>query len=50
MATLGGEEALDYLSFVAESHDDPEIRELAKAAKARLERHRGGADDGVAGK
>jgi hypothetical protein len=49
MATLGGDEALDYLSFVAETHDDPEIRQLAREAKARLERHRGG-DQGVAGK
>jgi hypothetical protein len=38
IATLGGEEALDYLSFIAQSHDDQEIRELAAAAKARLER------------
>jgi hypothetical protein len=38
IATLGGDEALDYLSFVAQSHDDEEIRDLATAAKARLER------------
>ena len=39
IATLGGDEALDYLSFIAASHDDDEIRALAGAAKARLERH-----------
>jgi hypothetical protein len=38
IATLGGQEALDYLSFVAESHDDEEIRSEAAAAKARVER------------
>ena len=40
IALLGGDEALDYLSFVAASHDDEEIRGLAAAAKARLERRR----------
>lgn len=40
IATLGGDEALDYLSFIAQSHDDEEIRELATAAKSRLERRR----------
>jgi hypothetical protein len=39
LAALGGQEALDYLSFIAQSHDDEEIRDLAGAAKARLERH-----------
>jgi hypothetical protein len=38
IAILGGEEARDYLSFVAASHDDEEIRRLATEAKARLER------------
>ena len=38
ISILGGDEALDYLSFVAESHDDEEIRGLAAAAKGRLER------------
>jgi hypothetical protein len=38
IATLGGDEALDYLSFVAATHDDEEIRALAVAAKQRLER------------
>jgi HEAT repeat protein len=44
IATLGGDEALDYLSFVAASHDDEEIRALAAAAKQRLERHQAAAD------
>jgi hypothetical protein len=38
IAILGGDEARDYLGFVAESHDDPEIRKLAVDAKRRLER------------
>jgi hypothetical protein len=38
ISTLGGEEAFEYLSFVAASHDDEEIRSLASAAKTRLER------------
>jgi hypothetical protein len=38
IATLGGDEALDYLSFVAASHEDEEIRAIAAAAKGRLER------------
>jgi hypothetical protein len=39
IATLGGREAQEYLSFVAETHDDEEIRDMAKAALDRLERH-----------
>jgi hypothetical protein len=39
IATLGGSEAKDYLAFVAETHDDEEIRDMAKAALERLERH-----------
>ena len=39
IATLGGDEALDYLGFIAASHDDEEIRALATSARARLERH-----------
>jgi HEAT repeats len=38
IATLGGEEAAEYLSFVADGHDDPEIRSIAAEAKARLQR------------
>jgi hypothetical protein len=44
IATLGGDEALDYLSFVAASQDDEEIRGLAAAAKARLERRQRGSE------
>jgi hypothetical protein len=39
IAMLGGREAQDYLSFVAETHDDEEIRAMAKAALARLTQH-----------
>jgi hypothetical protein len=38
IATLGGLEAQEYLSFVAETHDDEEIREMAKEAMDRLTR------------
>jgi hypothetical protein len=38
IAILGGEEADQYLSFVAATHDDDEIRAEAAAARARLER------------
>jgi hypothetical protein len=38
IAILGGDEANDYLSFVAQSHDDEEIRKLAADAKGRLDR------------
>jgi len=36
VASLGGPEAKDYLSFVAENHDDPDIRKMAQAALDRL--------------
>jgi len=36
ISLIGGDEARDYLAFVAQSHDDPEIRELAKAASERM--------------
>jgi HEAT repeat protein len=36
---LGGREAQEYLSFVAETHDDEEIRTMAKDAMERLARH-----------
>jgi HEAT repeats len=36
IATLGGQEAQDYLAFVAETHDDEEIKEMAKEALGRL--------------
>jgi hypothetical protein len=38
ISILGGEEADDYLSFVAGSHEDEEIRAEAAAARARLQR------------
>jgi len=40
ISILGGEEADDYLSFIASSHDDEEIRAEAKAARERLQRRR----------
>jgi len=42
MATLGGREAGEYLSFVAETHDDEEIRGMARSALERLAKHREG--------
>jgi hypothetical protein len=44
IAILGGDEAREYLSFVAESHDDEEIRKLAADAQSRLNRHAPGLD------
>jgi hypothetical protein len=38
ISILGGQEADDYLAFVASSHDDEEIRADAAAARARLQR------------
>jgi hypothetical protein len=38
IAILGGQEAEEYLSFVAATHDDDEIRAAASAAHARLQR------------
>ena len=46
IAILGGKEAEEYLSFVAETHDDDEIRGEAAAAKARLERRAEAAANG----
>ena len=43
IAILGGDEAREYLSFVAETHDDEEIRRLAADAQTRLLRR----DDGA---
>lgn len=40
IAALGGDEARDYLSFVAEGHTDEEIRHMAAEARDRLERRR----------
>jgi hypothetical protein len=38
IATLGGQEAADYLGFVADTHEDEEIRQMAKQALERLKR------------
>lgn len=38
MATLGGQEAMDYLSFVADAHEDEDIRAMAKKALERAKR------------
>jgi HEAT repeat protein len=35
LAALGGQEASDYLDFVANAHEDEEIRNMAKAALLR---------------
>ena len=43
ISILGGQEAEDYLSFVAATHDDEEIRTAAAAARARLLRRQGDA-------
>jgi hypothetical protein len=45
IAALGGPEAADYLGFVADGHEDPEIKEMAKAAKQRMERKGGGGEE-----
>ena len=36
ISLIGGDEARDYLAFVAQSHDDQEIRDVAKAASERM--------------
>jgi hypothetical protein len=36
IAVLGGEEAADYLGFVADGHEDPEIKAMAAEARRRL--------------
>jgi hypothetical protein len=38
IAVLGGSEARDYLSFVAQNHDDDEVRAMAKQALDTLDR------------
>jgi len=42
LGVLGGQEAEEFLSFVADTHDDPEIKRMAKQALARLGRDAGG--------
>jgi hypothetical protein len=41
ISILGGQEAEEYLSFVAATHDDEEIRSAATAARMRLNRRQG---------
>jgi HEAT repeat protein len=38
IAMLGGQEASEYLAFVADTHEDEEIRQMAKQALERLKR------------
>lgn len=38
IGTLGGDEAVEYLSFVADAHEDEEIKQMAKQALERLKR------------
>jgi hypothetical protein len=39
IATIGGKEAADYLAFVADAHEDEELRKMARAALERLARN-----------
>jgi hypothetical protein len=48
ISILGGQEAEDYLSFVAATHDDDEIRAAAAAARSRLGRRKGETEAGAA--
>ena len=48
ISILGGQEADDYLSFVAASHDDDDIRAAAAAARDRLQRREAEAGAGAA--
>jgi hypothetical protein len=43
ISLIGGEEATDYLNFVAASHDDPDIRQAAREAADRMARRKGDA-------
>jgi hypothetical protein len=38
ISLIGGEEAAEYLAFVADSHDDADIRQAAREARDRLQR------------
>jgi hypothetical protein len=38
ISMLGGDEAVEYLSFVADAHEDEEIKQMAKKALERLKR------------
>src|SRR6185369_10212012 len=44
ISQIGGEEAEQYLSFVADAHEDADIRQQAREAHERLLRRRGGGD------
>ena len=46
ISQIGGEEAEQYLSFVADAHEDADIRQQAREAHDRLLRHRGARDSG----
>jgi hypothetical protein len=46
IATLGGDEAVEYLSFVAEAHEDEEIKQMAKRALERLKRRQAAGGSG----
>jgi hypothetical protein len=46
IATLGGDEAVEYLSFVADAHEDEEIKAMAKQALERLKRRAGTGNTG----
>ena len=43
ISLIGGSEAADYLSFVADGHDDPDIRQAASEARDRLRNRAGDA-------
>lgn len=43
ISLIGGSEAADYLAFVADSHDDAEIRQAAREARERMQRRDGDA-------
>jgi hypothetical protein len=46
ISILGGQEADEYLSFIAATHDDDEIRAEAAAARARMQRREAEAGTG----
>jgi hypothetical protein len=46
ISQIGGEEAEQYLSFVADAHEDADIRQQAREAHDRVLRHRGAEDSG----
>lgn len=43
IALIGGDEADEYLAFVADSHDDPDIRQAAREARDRMQKRAGDA-------